>query len=211
MCLADADNQIEFLACLLNPDDRAPFILAAEAALAGVEPSCWGPGLTHRILTPIWHAYFRPPDTGHLSRWDRDDQPPPSLLVERGRDRRRGRRAPVVAKTIEFRGVVFVSRQALATHLATMVDRDPSAVVGMLVKLNDDSEALLQHYAAKELTWRGRRYHSRSQLAQDLAPAVHRRIEAVMAALAKFKDNAEAVVDYYRERDRAAAREPVEA
>jgi hypothetical protein len=59
-----------------------------------------------------------------------------------------------VGNPIACRGVVFPSRLALARHLAPLLGRSVGAVMQLLVRHNDDVEAVL-NYARKRIGKRG--------------------------------------------------------
>jgi hypothetical protein len=86
MCVADVEGQIDLLASQLEPPDREPFRQAAEAALAGIAPLCWGPGLIHRVVGPIWRSFFHPPDA-HDTAWSNSGERLGKLVRQGERNR----------------------------------------------------------------------------------------------------------------------------
>jgi hypothetical protein len=143
-----AEERITSLAYVLEPADRAAFVAAAAAAIQALSPGATGPGSIHRTVAKVWRDHFRPPtqtapiEPRALDRDEEGDAP--------RRDRRHGRAMATQPKPIMWRGLKYSSRNVLAQALAPLCgDREPGAISGMLVKLNDNGDAVIAHYQGK--------------------------------------------------------------
>jgi hypothetical protein len=101
-------------------------------------------------------------------------------------------------KPIAYDGVTYPSRAALARHLAPQVRRSAEAVEGMLIKLGDDVEAVVQRYAqmppSKLIVFEDVTYRSRFALARHLALRLGRCVSSMDGWLSVLGNDGEAVV-----------------
>jgi hypothetical protein len=89
----DAESRIFSLAQPLEEPDRSTFIKVATEAVEKIGPDACGPGVVHRLLTPLWRQFFHPPSSETIqpnrSRAyydDGDDDPEARVLTKSARD-----------------------------------------------------------------------------------------------------------------------------
>jgi hypothetical protein len=86
MSHAFAEVLIARLATGLESVDREPFRLAAESALAALNPAMQGDGAVYRTVEPVWRMYFHPRSCSSMAWGDRAHKRG-SKLIEEGKRR----------------------------------------------------------------------------------------------------------------------------
>jgi hypothetical protein len=108
---------------------------------------------------------------------------------------------------IEFEGKTYRSRTQLARHLAETVGRTAFACYSALSLYNDDAQKVIDRYKevdAQGHEYVGTRYRTRAHLARYLTHLTGRSFQGCLAALALYNDDAQKVIDRYKEVDARA-------
>jgi len=105
------------------------------------------------------------------------------------------------ALNISYNGKNFPTRAELARHLAPVVGASTNAIEVRLSRRRSDgaeSDIRSRRNALLNISYNGKNFPTRAELARHLAPLVGRSVHAVMWQLAERGDDAATVVELYR-------------
>jgi hypothetical protein len=108
---------------------------------------------------------------------------------------------------VEFEGIRYSSRVALARYLSHLTGRTVKACTFALRANGDDGNRVIERYRrtdTKQLFHNGVGYPHRHALARYLAHLTGRTVPACASALHKYRDDAERVLECYRRADGAS-------
>jgi hypothetical protein len=83
----DVANVIDGYASRLEPLQQPKFRIAAIAALATVPPGALGPGMSHRVLAPLWSRAYQPRSDSDTT-WNSVRNPDNNKLIRDGKRKR---------------------------------------------------------------------------------------------------------------------------